>query len=91
VLNAAIGAQITARSPFAISFFSGYTNGVEMYMATADAYPEDYEIWMTPFAPEAAGLTFEESRVKFAEVVAFEFPGSPHWPCAGRSGVYGRS
>jgi hypothetical protein len=49
-LFAAIGA-VKALSPFATTFFSGYTNCVEMYMPTADVYPEGYEVWMTPFAP----------------------------------------
>jgi hypothetical protein len=65
---AAIGAQVKALSPFATTFFSGYTNGVEMYMPTADAYPEGYEVWMTPFAPEAAGLTVEESLALLGEL-----------------------
>jgi len=65
---AAIGAQVKALSPFATTFFSGYTNGVEMYMPTADAYPEGYEVWMTPFAPEAAGLTVEESLALLSEL-----------------------
>jgi len=65
---AAIGAQVKALSPFANTFFSGYTNGVEMYMPTADAYPEGYEVWMTPFAPEAAGLTVEESLALLTEL-----------------------
>jgi hypothetical protein len=67
---AAIGAQVKALSPFATTFFSGYTNGVEMYMPTADAYPEGYEVWMTPFAPEAAGLTVEESLALLNELGA---------------------
>jgi neutral ceramidase len=65
---AAIGAQVKALSPFATTFFSGYTNGVEMYLPTADAYPEGYEVWMTPFAPEAAGLTVEESLALLHEL-----------------------
>ena len=65
---AAIGAQVKALSPFATTFFSGYTNGVEMYLPTADAYPEGYEVWMTPFAPEAAGLTVEESLALLSEL-----------------------
>jgi hypothetical protein len=65
---AAIGTQVKALSPFTTTFFSGYTNGVEMYMPTADAYPEGYEVWMTPFAPEAAGLTVEESLALLGEL-----------------------
>lgn len=65
---AAIGTQVKALSPFPTTFFSGYTNGVEMYMPTADAYPEGYEVWMTPFAPEAAGLTVEEALALLSEL-----------------------
>jgi hypothetical protein len=65
---AAIGVQVKALSPFTTTFFSGYTNGVEMYMPTADAYPEGYEVWMTPFAPEAAGLTIEEALALLTEL-----------------------
>ncbi len=59
---AEIGAAVKAQSPFATTFFSGYTNGVELYMPTADAYPDGgYEVWMSPFAPQAADLTVAES------------------------------
>ena len=59
---AEIGAEVKARSPFATTFFSGYTNGVEAYMAMPYAFEEGgYELWMCPFAPEAAGLAVRES------------------------------
>lgn len=59
---AEIGVAVKARSPFATTFFSGYTNGVEAYLPTADAYPEGgYEVWMSPFTPEAARVAVEES------------------------------
>lgn len=59
---AELGVAVKARSPFATTFFSGYTNGVAAYMPTADAYAEGgYEVWMTPFAPEAAEVTIQES------------------------------
>jgi neutral ceramidase len=59
---AEIGARIKARSPFATTFFSGYTNGMTAYMPIAEAYDEGgYEVWMTPFAPEASGIVVEES------------------------------
>jgi hypothetical protein len=59
---AEIGVQIKARSPFVTTFFSGYTNGMTAYMPTAEAYDEGgYEVWMTPFAPEASGIVVEES------------------------------
>ena len=59
---AEIGAEVKQRSPFATTFFSGYTNGVEAYMAMPYAFEEGgYELWMCPFAPEAAGVTVAES------------------------------
>jgi hypothetical protein len=59
---AEIGREVKALSPFATTFFSGYTNGAEAYLPTARAYEEGgYEVWMTPFAPEAAEITVKES------------------------------
>jgi len=50
------------RSPFATTFFSGYTNGMTAYMPTSEAYDEGgHEVWMTPFAAEASGIVVEES------------------------------
>jgi neutral ceramidase len=59
---AEIGAEVKSRSPFTTTFFSGYTNGVESYMAMPYAFEEGgYEIWMCPFRPEAAGVAINES------------------------------
>ena len=59
---AEIGARVKERSPFVTTFFSGYTNGMTAYMPVPEAYDEGgYEVWMTPFAPEAAGIVVEES------------------------------
>ncbi|MCC7162443.1 MAG: hypothetical protein IT331_08110 [Anaerolineae bacterium] len=59
---AEIGVAVKGASPFATTFFSGYTNGVEYYMPMAYAYEEGgYEVWMTPFAPGAAEKTIETS------------------------------
>lgn len=59
---AEIGAAVKDHSPFATTFFSGYTNGVAGYMPTAQAYEEGgYEVWMSPFAPDAANKTVESS------------------------------
>jgi hypothetical protein len=59
---AEIGAAVKQASPFATTFFSGYTNGAEYYMPMAYAYEEGgYEVWMSPFAPGAAELTIAES------------------------------
>jgi len=59
---AEIGVEIKSRSPFPATFVSGYSNGVELYLPVAAAYEEGgYEVWMTPFSPEAAGITVAES------------------------------
>ena len=64
---AEIGVEVKEKSPFEMTFFSGYTNGVESYMAMPYAFEEGgYELWMCPFAPEAAGMTVAES-VKLLE------------------------
>jgi neutral ceramidase len=66
---AEIGAQVKQGSRFATTFFSGYTNGVHSYLPTADAYAEGgYEVWMTPFASEAAALTVEASLALLHEL-----------------------
>lgn len=59
---AEIGAAIKAHSPFAATLVSGYSNGIAGYLPVASAYPEGgYEIWVTPFAPEAAEMVIEAS------------------------------
>ncbi|TMC59376.1 MAG: hypothetical protein E6J26_04005 [Chloroflexi bacterium] len=59
---AEIGVAVKRASPFATPFFGGYTNGVESYMAMPYAFAEGgYEVWMCPFAPEAADITVQES------------------------------
>jgi hypothetical protein len=59
---AEIGVEIKARSPFPATFVSGYSNGAELYLPVAAAYEEGgYEVWMTPFSPEAASVAVEES------------------------------
>jgi hypothetical protein len=66
---AEIGAAVKAQSPFATTFYSGYTNGVHNYLPTRSAYDEGgYEVWMTPFAPEAAEITVARSLELLAEL-----------------------
>jgi len=66
---AEIGARVKERSPFATTFFSGYTNGMTAYLPVPAAYDQGgYEVWMTPFAPEAAGLVVEESVTLLNEI-----------------------
>jgi hypothetical protein len=56
-----IGMNIKKRSPFPITFMSGYTNGRMAYMATAEEWPKGgYEVENSPFGQSAAeGLTKE--------------------------------
>ena len=66
---AEIGAEVKARSPFATTFFSGYSNGVHNYMPVRSAYDEGgYEVWMTPFAPETAAIAVEKSLELLGEL-----------------------
>ncbi len=66
---AEIGAGVKHRSPFATTFFSGYTNGTNFYLPTAPAYLEGgYEVWMAPFSPEVAGMVVEESVALLQEL-----------------------
>lgn len=58
----AIGVAVKEASPFTTTFFSGYTNGANAYLPTAEAYDEGgYEVWITPYAPEAAQVAIDES------------------------------
>ena len=57
-----IGQEISRRSPFTHTLFSGYSNGGFGYMPVRSAYPEGgYEVETSPFAPGAAELVIEES------------------------------
>lgn len=54
--------QIAARSPFAHTLFSGYTNGGFSYIPVKSAYAEGgYEVETSPFAPGAAEHIVEEA------------------------------
>lgn len=56
-----INAQIVAGSPFAETFFSGYSNGGFGYMPVASSYPEGgYEVETSSFAPRAAEMVVRE-------------------------------
>ncbi len=51
------GLAIKAQSPFAITFFSGYTNGRLAYLATPDEWTKGgYEVENSPFGQEAAAV-----------------------------------
>jgi hypothetical protein len=57
-----IGLDIKRRSPFAHTLFAGYANVGWAYIPTPDAYPlGGYEVEITPFAPEAAGMLTDAS------------------------------
>jgi neutral ceramidase len=66
---AEIGVAIKTGSPFAATLVSGYSNGMLGYLPVAEAYPEGgYEIWVTPFAPEAAALVTAASLDLLAQL-----------------------
>ncbi|UVI33066.1 neutral/alkaline non-lysosomal ceramidase N-terminal domain-containing protein [Paenibacillus spongiae] len=57
----ATGKRIRAHSPFPYTLFSGYSNGANGYLATAEAFAEGgYEVLQTAFAPEAADLLADQ-------------------------------
>jgi hypothetical protein len=57
---AELGLAIKARSPFAHTWFGGYTGGWSGYIPTPEEYPRGgYEVETSPFAPEAAGRVVE--------------------------------
>jgi hypothetical protein len=52
-----IGMEIKKRSPFPMTFMSGYTNGRMAYMATAEEWPTGgYEVENSPFGQDAAAI-----------------------------------
>ena len=68
---AEIGVSVKQESPFDTTFFSGYTNGAEWYMAMPYAFEEGgYELWVCPFAPEAADVAVETSLALLRELKA---------------------
>jgi hypothetical protein len=55
-----IGLAVKRASPFAHTLFSGYSNIGWAYIPTPAAYPfGGYEVEVSPFAPEAAGIVVE--------------------------------
>jgi neutral ceramidase len=57
-----INQQIIARSPFAHTLFSGYSNGGFGYLPVRSAYEEGgYEVESSPFSPDAADKVIHES------------------------------
>jgi hypothetical protein len=56
-----IGMNIKKRSPFPMTFMSGYTNGRMAYMATAEEWPKGgYEVENSPFGQPAAEVLTEQ-------------------------------
>lgn len=52
-----IGMEVKKRSPFPITFMSGYTSGRMAYMATAEEWPKGgYEVENSPFGQAAAEI-----------------------------------
>ena len=65
-----IGLQVKQNSPFKHTLFGGYSNLGWAYIPLPDAYPlGGYEVEITPFSPEAAGIVVEESLSLLRELV----------------------
>ena len=64
-----IGLQIKRQSPIKHTLFSGYSNVGWAYIPVAEAYPEGgYEVEVTPFSPDAAGIVVTETLSLLDEV-----------------------
>ncbi len=64
-----IGLGVKRGSPFKHTLFSGYSNIGWAYIPTPDAYElGGYEIEITPFSPEAAGMIVDESLALLREL-----------------------
>jgi hypothetical protein len=65
-----LGREIEARSPFAMTFVSGYTNGYRNYLPTESEHARGgYEVDICAFRPEAARV-FVETAVAVLEDLA---------------------
>jgi hypothetical protein len=57
-----IAQEISARSPFPHTLFSGYSNGGFGYLPIRSAFTEGgYEVETTPYGPDAAEVVVRES------------------------------
>ena len=66
-----INQQIERASPFEYTLFSGYSNGGFGYIPVPEAYPEGgYEVEISPFSPDAAGIVVEEALAMLRELEA---------------------
>ena len=64
-----IGLQIKKQSPIEHTLFSGYSNVGWAYIPVAEAYPVGgYEVEVTPFRPDAAGIIVAETLSLLEEV-----------------------
>jgi hypothetical protein len=65
-----LGRAIEARSPFPMTFVSGYTNGYRNYLPTEAEYARGgYEVDICAFRPEAATL-FVETAIAVLRALA---------------------
>ena len=68
---AEIGLAVKERSPFAWTWFGGYTGGWAGYIPTAEEYPKlGYEVETSPFAPEAAARLVDGTVAALLDLAA---------------------
>lgn len=64
-----IGQQVKQNSPFKHTLFCGYSNIGWAYIPMPEAYPlGGYEVEITPFSPDAAGIVVDESLTLLREL-----------------------
>jgi hypothetical protein len=66
---AEIGVRVREGSPFPVTIFSGYSNGLFAYLPLRSDHEEGgYGVWNSPLGPDAAGIVIAESIALLREL-----------------------